>query len=154
MCSNPQRRGPGSAGCMQAGARGQPRRALPHGRGPHHRVRSTMAASALKGADSSFSYPSRGFNLPAEWVIHTVGPIYDDYSREEAAHLLGACYRLPTISLSFWYYTRCTQHTYNPGPNTGIRSPWPTGTTSRTLHSRPSPVAYLATLWMMQQGSP
>jgi O-acetyl-ADP-ribose deacetylase (regulator of RNase III) len=37
---------------------------------------------------------THGYNLPAKWVIHTVGPIvYGDYPTEEDCHLLSDCYR-------------------------------------------------------------
>ncbi len=37
---------------------------------------------------------THGYNLPAKWVIHTVGPIvYGDYPTEEDCHLLADCYR-------------------------------------------------------------
>ncbi len=37
---------------------------------------------------------THGYNLPAKWVIHTVGPIvYGDYPTEEDCRLLAGCYR-------------------------------------------------------------
>ena len=30
--------------------------------------------------------------LPAQWVIHTVGPVYGDHQNAEAAQLLASCY--------------------------------------------------------------
>lgn len=37
---------------------------------------------------------THGYNLPAKWVIHTVGPIvYGDYPTEEDCRLLADCYR-------------------------------------------------------------
>jgi O-acetyl-ADP-ribose deacetylase (regulator of RNase III) len=33
-----------------------------------------------------------GGDLPARWVIHTVGPVYERHEPAEAAHLLAACY--------------------------------------------------------------
>lgn len=37
---------------------------------------------------------TRGYNLPAKWVIHTVGPIvYGDYPTAEDCRLLADCYR-------------------------------------------------------------
>lgn len=37
---------------------------------------------------------TRGYNLPAKWVIHTVGPIvYGAYPTEEDCQLLANCYR-------------------------------------------------------------
>lgn len=38
-------------------------------------------------------FVSDGFALPARWVLHTVGPIWSDHTREEADGLLGDCYR-------------------------------------------------------------
>ena len=35
----------------------------------------------------------RGARLPADYVIHTVGPIYDAYPHEEAEQLLESCHR-------------------------------------------------------------
>lgn len=34
-----------------------------------------------------------GFDLPAKYIIHTAGPVYSDYSKEEAERLLRASYR-------------------------------------------------------------
>lgn len=34
-----------------------------------------------------------GFALPAKYIIHTAGPIYQNYSPEESEALLRACYR-------------------------------------------------------------
>jgi O-acetyl-ADP-ribose deacetylase (regulator of RNase III) len=36
---------------------------------------------------------TRGYRLPAAWVIHTVGPVYHRYAPAEAAGLLAAAYR-------------------------------------------------------------
>ncbi len=37
---------------------------------------------------------THGYNLPAKWVIHTVGPIvYGEYPTEKDCHLLADCYR-------------------------------------------------------------
>ena len=37
---------------------------------------------------------THGYNLPAKWVIHTVGPIvYGDYPTDEDCRLLADCYR-------------------------------------------------------------
>lgn len=35
----------------------------------------------------------RGFDLPAKWVVHTVGPIYSQYSKPEAASLLADAHK-------------------------------------------------------------
>lgn len=37
---------------------------------------------------------THGYNLPAKWVIHTVGPIiYGEYPTDEGCRLLAECYR-------------------------------------------------------------
>jgi O-acetyl-ADP-ribose deacetylase (regulator of RNase III) len=36
---------------------------------------------------------TKGYKLPASWVIHTVGPVYPRHTPEEAADLLAAAYR-------------------------------------------------------------
>jgi O-acetyl-ADP-ribose deacetylase (regulator of RNase III) len=36
---------------------------------------------------------TKGYNLPAVWVIHTVGPVYHSHTPEEAAELLASAYR-------------------------------------------------------------
>ncbi|KAL7006017.1 hypothetical protein EMMF5_004355 [Cystobasidiomycetes sp. EMM_F5] len=35
----------------------------------------------------------QGFNLPAKYILHTVGPIYRRYKPDKAAELLTSCYR-------------------------------------------------------------
>ena len=35
---------------------------------------------------------TKGYRLPAKYVIHTVGPIYDENSKEENEKLLTSCY--------------------------------------------------------------
>lgn len=47
----------------------------------------------LGGCEIGDAKITRGYNLPAKNVIHTVGPIYDDYPPQEAARLLASCYR-------------------------------------------------------------
>lgn len=47
---------------------------------------------ALGGCPTGQARITRGYDLPARWVIHTVGPVWQGGSRGEAA-LLAACYR-------------------------------------------------------------
>ena len=47
---------------------------------------------ALKGCETGKAKITQGYNLPAEYVIHTVGPVYQDGKRGEP-ELLAACYR-------------------------------------------------------------
>ena len=46
----------------------------------------------LHGCRTGEAKITKGYNLPARFVIHTVGPIYFEYSPEEAEVLLTACY--------------------------------------------------------------
>lgn len=46
----------------------------------------------LGGCQTGQAKITKGYNLPAKFVIHTVGPIYYDYSPSEAQKLLTACY--------------------------------------------------------------
>ncbi|MDR1490985.1 MAG: O-acetyl-ADP-ribose deacetylase [Desulfovibrio sp.] len=50
-------------------------------------------ARALAPCPTGEARTTRGYNLPAAWVIHTVGPVYHSYSPEKAAELLAAAYR-------------------------------------------------------------
>jgi len=47
---------------------------------------------ALKGCKTGQAKITRGYNLPAEYVIHTPGPIYRDGKHGES-ELLASCYR-------------------------------------------------------------
>ncbi|WP_251717184.1 O-acetyl-ADP-ribose deacetylase [Lactobacillus agrestimuris] len=47
----------------------------------------------LHGCDTGEAKITRGYNLPAKYVIHTVGPIYRFHTPDEDAKLLAACYR-------------------------------------------------------------
>ena len=47
----------------------------------------------LQGCATGGAKITDGYNLPAEKVIHSVGPIYDNYSSREAAEYLRDCYR-------------------------------------------------------------
>ena len=46
----------------------------------------------LHGCRTSEAKITKGYNLPARFVIHTVGPIYYRHSAAEAEALLTACY--------------------------------------------------------------
>ncbi|MBH8564821.1 O-acetyl-ADP-ribose deacetylase [Nostoc sp. CENA67] len=46
----------------------------------------------LKGCETGEAKITKGYNLPAKWVIHTVGPVWEggNYGEDE---LLASCYR-------------------------------------------------------------
>ena len=46
----------------------------------------------LGGCDTGDAKLTRGYRLPARYVIHTVGPVYGQHGGEEA-RLLASCYR-------------------------------------------------------------
>lgn len=46
----------------------------------------------LGGCRTGEAKITKGYNLPACFVIHTVGPIYFEHSPKEAEALLSACY--------------------------------------------------------------
>ena len=46
----------------------------------------------LGGCRTGEAKITKGYNLPARFVIHTVGPIYFEHSPDEAEQLLTACY--------------------------------------------------------------
>ena len=48
--------------------------------------------AGLGGCRTGEAKLSPGFRLPAKWIIHTVGPVWDGGDRDEEA-LLAACYR-------------------------------------------------------------
>lgn len=50
------------------------------------------ACRPLGGCATGDAKATPGFNLPARWVIHTVGPVWHGGSRDEDA-LLASCYR-------------------------------------------------------------
>jgi len=49
------------------------------------------ATKELGGAETGEAKITKGFNLPADYVIHAVGPVYNDGSNNEA-ELLASCY--------------------------------------------------------------
>ena len=50
------------------------------------------ACRKLGGCNTGDAKTTPGFNLPARFIIHTVGPVYSNGSRGEA-ELLASCYR-------------------------------------------------------------
>ncbi|KAI0346282.1 A1pp-domain-containing protein [Trametopsis cervina] len=48
---------------------------------------------ALGGCQTGDAKITKGYNLPAKHVIHTVGPIYDSSNEANCAKLLASCYR-------------------------------------------------------------
>jgi O-acetyl-ADP-ribose deacetylase (regulator of RNase III) len=51
-----------------------------------------VACSRLGGCETGDAKVTEGFELPARWVIHAVGPIWHDGNRGEAEQL-ASCYR-------------------------------------------------------------
>lgn len=47
----------------------------------------------LGGCETGQSKITGAYRLPCKYVIHTVGPVYHRYSKQEAAGLLASCYR-------------------------------------------------------------
>ncbi|MDO9542702.1 MAG: macro domain-containing protein, partial [Kiritimatiellia bacterium] len=45
----------------------------------------------LNGCQTGEAKITKGYNLPAKWVIHTVGPVW--YGNKNEAELLANCYR-------------------------------------------------------------
>lgn len=52
-----------------------------------------QACRALGGANTGEVKPTPGFNLPAKYIFHAVGPIYDASKDAEMERLLASCYR-------------------------------------------------------------
>lgn len=48
--------------------------------------------SKLGGCETGEAKITKGYNLPAKWVIHTVGPVYYSAQKDKPA-LLASCYR-------------------------------------------------------------
>lgn len=46
----------------------------------------------LNGCKTGEAKITKGYNLPAQWVIHTVGPVWQDGNHQED-ELLASCYR-------------------------------------------------------------
>jgi O-acetyl-ADP-ribose deacetylase (regulator of RNase III) len=63
--------------------------AIHHAAGPELVKESRALAPCPTGEARS----TKGYLLPAVWVIHTVGPVYSRYNPEKAAELLASAYR-------------------------------------------------------------
>lgn len=47
---------------------------------------------SLDGCPTGMAKITKGYNLPAKHVIHTVGPVYSESKKEESEKLLRSCY--------------------------------------------------------------
>ena len=56
---------------------------------------------AIGGCPTGEARVSRGYKLPAEWVIHTVGPIWKGGQKNEE-NLLANCYRNSLMAAKEW----------------------------------------------------
>lgn len=54
------------------------------------RVKLWEECKKLGGCETGDAVITRGYNLPAKWVVHTVGPVY--HGREEGLELLALSY--------------------------------------------------------------
>ena len=48
--------------------------------------------STLNGCETGNAKITKGYNLKAKYVIHTVGPVYYQHSKEKSEELLRSCY--------------------------------------------------------------
>ena len=69
----------------------------------------------LNGCPTGEAKISPGFNLPAKWIIHTVGPVWQGGTQGEP-ELLAACYR-QCLSLALEHSTASIAF---PGISTGV----------------------------------
>ncbi len=69
----------------------------------------------LKGCATGEAKITKGYNLPAQWVIHTVGPIWQGGDRQED-ELLARCYR-SSLALAEQYEIRSIAF---PAISTGV----------------------------------
>jgi O-acetyl-ADP-ribose deacetylase (regulator of RNase III) len=73
------------------------------------------ACRPLGGCDTGDAKITPGFNLPAQWVIHTVGPVWRGGDHGEA-RLLEACYR-NSLALALQYSVKTIAF---PAISTGV----------------------------------
>ena len=86
--------------------------------GAIHRAASPELLAAcrpLGGCDTGDAKITPGFNLPAQWVIHTVGPVWHGGDHGEA-RLLEACYR-NSLALALQYSVKTIAF---PAISTGV----------------------------------
>ena len=69
----------------------------------------------LGGCETGEAKITRGYNLPAQWVIHTVGPVWKDGNNNED-ELLARCYR-NSLSLAVEYGVKTVAF---PAISTGV----------------------------------
>ncbi|TFK75142.1 A1pp-domain-containing protein [Pluteus cervinus] len=70
----------------------------------------------LNGCMTGQSKITRGYNIPASHIIHTVGPVYSESAKEEKAELLASCYRT-SLELAV---ENSLRHIAFPSVSTGI----------------------------------
>ncbi|TFK40033.1 A1pp-domain-containing protein [Crucibulum laeve] len=70
----------------------------------------------LNGCDTGDSKITKGYNLPAKHIIHTVGPVYSSSSKEEKAEQLASCYNT-SLKLAV---ANSLRHIAFPSISTGI----------------------------------
>lgn len=73
------------------------------------------ACRLLKGCDTGQAKITPGFNLPARYVIHTVGPVWHGGTQDEAARL-DSCYRR-SLEIALQHDVRTIAF---PGISTGV----------------------------------
>lgn len=47
----------------------------------------------LNGCPTGEAKITKGYNLKAKWIVHTVGPVFYENRKEECAELLKSCYK-------------------------------------------------------------
>ncbi|CAA7265583.1 unnamed protein product [Cyclocybe aegerita] len=72
----------------------------------------------LNGCSTGESKITKGYNLPARHVIHTVGPVYSTRDKEEKAEQLASCYKT-SMQLAV---ENTIRHVAFPSISTGIYS--------------------------------
>ncbi|KAF8737597.1 hypothetical protein AX14_012596 [Amanita brunnescens Koide BX004] len=70
----------------------------------------------LNGCATGQAKITRGYDLPASHVIHTVGPVYNTTKKDECAELLASCYR-SSLQLASEHEQR---HIAFPAISTGV----------------------------------
>ena len=67
---------------------------------PYHQKKLLQECAALGGCVTGEAKLTKGYDLPAKYIIHTVGPVYSAYAKEDAKKLLISCYN-KSLSLAF-----------------------------------------------------